>query len=218
MEGAPPGAEMLDPNTMQGAMAAQAAGAPQQLSEEPAGGMEFKNALSAFTDFDSDLDRWSGILDRSIERLFERQQRVVLEKAGGAKARKALSKGNLVVDLLMPQDIWDKQMEEDIRPVLNAIIKDATESHSEKSAEYSPPTAEDIVTHVNSQMDRIKAINIDSREAIAKEIAYSLRIEEDEHRLAAFKSALVGHFTNLLAKVRPQTAIDETRRAWNLAG
>jgi len=45
-----------------------------------------------------------------------------------------------------------------------------------------------------------------------------LRIEDNEHRLVAFKSALVGHFTHLLAKVRPQTAINETRRAWNLAG
>jgi hypothetical protein len=203
---------------MQGAMAAQAAGAPQQLSEEP-GAMEFKDLLPTSVDSaDSNLDRWSGILDRSIERLFERQQRVILEKAGGAKARKALSKGTLVVDLLMPLDIWDKQMDEDIRPVLNAIVKDATESCSEKSAEYSPPLAEDVVTHVNSQMDRIKTVNIDTREAISKEIAYSLRIEEDDHRLVAFKSALVSHFTHLLAKVRPQTATDETRRAWNLAG
>ena len=217
MEGMPPPEGQLDPNTMQGAMAAQATGAPQQLSEEP-GGMEFKDVLPILMDSDSDLDRWSGILDRSIERLFERQQRVVLEKAGGAKARKALSKGNLAVDLIMPQDIWDKQMDEDIRPVLNAIVKDATESYSEKSAKYSPPLAEDVVTHINSQMDRIKAINIDSREAIAKEISYSLRIEDNEHRLVAFKSALVGHFTHLLAKVRPQTAINETRRAWNLAG
>ena len=100
----------------------------------------------------------------------------------------------------------------------NAIVKDSTESYSQKSAEYSPPLAEDVITHVNSQMDRIKSINVDSRAAISKEIAYALRIEEDEHRLIAFKSALVGHFTHLLAKVRPQTATNETRRAWNLAG
>jgi HK97 family phage portal protein len=225
MPGAPPGAPQeappggmvpaeapMDPNTMQGAMAAQAATAPQQLSEE-VGGMEFKT-----DSMDSDLNRWSGILDRSVERLFERQQRVVLEKAAGAKARKALSKGSLVVDLLMPQDVWDKQMDEDIRPVLNAIVKDATESYLGKSAENHPPLAEDVVTHINSQMDRIKAINLDSRESISKEISYSLRIEEDDARLAAFKSALVSHFTYLLAKVRPQLASDESRRAWNLAG
>jgi len=120
--------------------------------------------------------------------------------------------------LLMPQDIWDKQMDEDIRPVLNAIVQDATGSYLGKSAEHSPPLAEDVVTHVNSQMDRIKSINLDSREAISKEITYALRIEEDDHRLIAFKSALVGHFTHLLAKVRPKVATSESRRAWNLAG
>lgn len=211
---------MLDPNTMQGAIAAQAAaggGAPQQLSEEP-GGMEFKDTRPILTEAStSDLDRWSGILDRGLERLFERQQRVVLEKAGGAKARKALADGSLEVDTVMPQDIWDKQMDEDIRPVLNAIIKDAMESYSEKSADYNPPSSSSLITTVDAQMDRIKSINIDSREAVTREIGNCRHANDDTQRLAMFKSALTEYFTYLLAKVRPQVAVDESQRAWTTA-
>jgi hypothetical protein len=206
---------MLDPNTMQGAMAAQAAGAPQQLSEEP-GGMEFKDIRPILTE-SPDLDRWSGILDRGLERLFERQQRVVLEKAGGAKARKALADGSLEVDTVMPQDVWDKQMDEDIRPVLNAITKDAMESYSEKSKDYSPPSSNSLIANVDAQMDRIKSINIDSREAVTREIGNCRHTNDDAQRLVIFKSALTEHFTHLLAKVRPRVAVDESQRAWNAA-
>ena len=212
---APPGGEMLDPNTMQGAMAAQAAGAPQQLSEEP-GGMEFKEIRPVLTE-SPDLDRWSGILDRGLERLFERQQRVVLEKAGGAKARKALADGSLEVDTVMPQDVWDKQMDEDIRPVLNAITKDAMESYSEKSKDYDPPSSNSLIANVDAQMDRIKSINMDSREAVVREIGNCRHTTDDAQRLAIFKSALTEHFTHLLAKVRPRVAVDESQRAWNAA-
>ena len=218
--GAPPGAappegEMLDPNTMQGAMAAQAAGAPQQLSEEP-GGMEFKDIRPPLTE-SPDLDRWSGILDRGLERLFERQQRVVLEKAGGAKARKALADGSLEVDTVMPQDTWDKQMDEDIRPVLNAITKDAMEAYSEKSGSYSPPSSSDLIANVDAQMDRIKSINIDSREAVTREINNCRHANDSAQRLALFKSALTEYFTNLIVKVRPRIAVDESQRAWDAA-
>ena len=206
---------MLDPNTMQGAMAAQAAGAPQQLSEEP-GGMEFKEIRPVLTE-SPDLDRWSGILDRGLERLFERQQRVVLEKAGGAKARKALADGSLEVDTVMPQDVWDKQMDEDIRPVLNAITKDAMESYSEKSKDYDPPSSNSLIANVDAQMDRIKSINMDSREAVVREIGNCRHTTDDAQRLAIFKSALTEHFTHLLAKVRPRVAVDESQRAWNAA-
>ena len=213
---APPGPEApLDPNTMQGAMAAQA-GAPQgqpapgQMSGEPES-MAYK-ALGQT----SELERWTEILDRGLERLFERQQRVVLEKASGAKARKALTDSTLEVDTIMPQDIWDKQMDEDVRPVLNAIVKDATETYSVKSENYKNLSAEEIATHVNSQMDRIKSINTSSRETITNEILQSLDVKDPERRATTLRSGLIGHFTQLLAKTRPQFASDEARRAWNL--
>mgnify|MGYP001237117967 CR=1 FL=1 len=231
--GAPPGggAELLDPNTMQGAMAAEqqaaaataappgggaapqtgAMAAPGGQMSEQSGTMEFKVATT------SDLERWSEILDRSLERLFERQQRVILEKASGTKAQKALSDGILDVDSIMSQGTWNKQTDEDIRPVLNAIIKDATESYSEKSADYTAPLPEDVVTHVNSQMERIKGIHVETKDALSGEILSVLALQDKQQRLATLKSSLVSHFTNLLAKVRPQVARDEARRAWNLA-
>ncbi|SVC66757.1 uncharacterized protein METZ01_LOCUS319611, partial [marine metagenome] len=141
----------------------------------------------------------------------------VLEKAGGAKARKALADGSLEVDTVMPQDVWDKQMDEDIRPVLNAITKDAMESYSEKSKDYDPPSSNSLIANVDAQMDRIKSINMDSREAVVREIGNCRHTTDDAQRLAIFKSALTEHFTHLLAKVRPRVAVDESQRAWNAA-
>jgi len=210
--GMPPGPEApLDPNTMQGAIAAQQGQpAPGQMSGEPEV-MSYKAIGQT-----SELERWTEILDRGLERLFERQQRVVLEKASGAKARKALTDGVLEVDTIMPQDVWDKQMEEDIRPVLNAIVKDATETYSVKSENYKNLLPEEIATHVGSQMDRIKSINTSSREIITDEILRSLDVKDPEARATTLRSGLIGHFTQLLAKTRPQFASDEARRAWNL--
>jgi HK97 family phage portal protein len=212
MPGMPPGPEQpLDPNTMQGALAAQQGQpAPGQMSGEPES-MSYKSIGQT-----SELERWTEILDRGLERLFERQQRVVLEKASGAKARKALTDGTLEVDTIMPQDVWDKQVDEDIRPVLNAIVKDATETYSAKSENYKNLSPDDIASHVNSQMDRIKSINTSSRETITNQILQSLDTKDPEERVTTLRSNLIGHFTHLLAKTRPQFAADEARRAWNL--
>ena len=89
----------------------------QQLSAEAFGPLETKeDSLS--------LQRWTEILNRALERTIERQQRVTIEKVNGVKARKALGNGSLAIDMVFNTDIWDRQFEEDIRPVLSTIISD----------------------------------------------------------------------------------------------
>jgi len=98
MPGMPPGPEGMPPTgapvppdmtTMQGAMTAEAgavantaAPIPEGQLSDSAAYMQFKTGIS-----NEDLDRWTEILDRSLERLFERQQRVILEKANGQKCK-----------------------------------------------------------------------------------------------------------------------------------
>lgn len=64
---------------------------PAQEAVLTTGPMRFKDLETKYEPDEWDvkseqaLDRWTEIMDRSLERLFERQMRVVLEKASGAK-------------------------------------------------------------------------------------------------------------------------------------
>jgi hypothetical protein len=225
-EGAPP-----DPTTMQGAMelAAQGQGmaegagmapaeaapaemAPQQASA-PKGGIQTK---SADDKEEITLTRWTEILDRSLERIFERQQRVVLEKAAGVKARKQLITGFLDTESIFQSDTWSKQIEEDIKPVLNAIIADSQTIFAEKSLIKTPITSADVVTQVNSQIARIKSINDETSEQITNAILGTLNISDGDDRSTALRTSLVGIFTNLIAKKRNEIAETEARIAWSM--
>ena len=233
MPGMPPeGAAPPDPTTMQGAMelasqnqsmAAQAemgpeVAPPEQASMETApqqasmsyGGMRTKS------EEDNTLDRWTEILDRSLERIFERQQRVVLEKAAGAKARKQLISGFLDTESVFQTEVWSKQIEEDIKPVLNAIITDSQEMFAQKSLIKTPIKKEDIVAQVNSQVERIKSINDETAQQISNSILGTLNIADGEERSTALRTSLVGIFTNLIAKKKYEIAQSEARIAWSM--
>lgn len=238
MPGMPPdaGAAPPDPTTMEGAMAlaqqgeemAQGAGLPNvagppeqaAMPTAPVQASANYSVISTKSDKDWELrvettfNRWTEILDRSLERIFERQQRVVLEKASGVKARRQLAVGALDVESIFSSDIWAKQMDEDIRPVLNAIIEDAQNTYSEKSLIKTPLEKEDIIAHVTSQMYRIKSINEETVQEINNAIFATLGVVGEEDKMATLRTSLVGTFTNLIAKKKSQIAEDETRRAW----
>ena len=174
--------------------------------------MQFKDELF---EKDTDLARWVEILDRSLERIFERQQRVVIEKVAGQKSRKLLMSGNLDVDTVMPMDTWNKQMDEDIKPVLSAIVKDAQTIYSTKSVAYAGPSQNDMLIHIDSQMERIKSRNTETQRLIAEAIYNSYGIRDEEQRASGVRSSINSIFTDILAKRRPDMAINEARRAWD---
>jgi len=109
-------AQMVDfntkPNTMAEALAAEQGQQPAQQQQPVMASptalsafgsdMQFKSETKEISDWDAkaeeNADRWVEILDRNIERLFERQQRVVLEKATGAKSKKLIAANTLDVD------------------------------------------------------------------------------------------------------------------------
>lgn len=235
--GMPPGAELggpgLDPNTMAGALAAETgmmppAPAPGQgpTNVPPEVGAAGMAAMSANLEIDykddrherdEDVARWSQILDRSLERVFERQQRVVLEKVNGQKSRKALSSGALTADDILNIDTWNKQMDEDIRPVLSAIIKDSQEAYSMKSANYSPPTGHEVLILLDSQMNRIKSRNSVTLDEINSAIFNSMGVRDEEDRASFLRSSMNTIFTEILAKYRPERAISETKTAWDFS-
>ena len=127
--GAQPGMELAPGQPVPDVMAPQGAAPVTETPTEPTpeqeaalrdGAMMFKGLLDKREPEEWEIkaeqtvDRWTEILDRSLERLFERQQRVVIEKASGAKARKALTTRDLDVDMIFDKVTWDKQLEEDL--------------------------------------------------------------------------------------------------------
>ena len=238
--GMPPGAQggeqPLDPNTMAGALAQTtmpqdavgpplgvppeqsppetAVATPTEEEEEPFSPIPLTPGTKSLQQ--SDLDRWEEILNRSIERVIERQQRVVLEKISGAKAKKSLFAGTLDIDSIFQLETWDRQMDEDIKPVITSIIQDAHKdvTNSDTKSAKAWVANQDIQAQVGSQMIRIKEINKETREKISESMFTSLNVAGEEQRSSAFRELVVSHYANIMAKKRFDVAEDESRRAW----
>jgi HK97 family phage portal protein len=237
--GAPaaPGQPPLDPNTMAGALAeVGAAPGGGELAQSPIPGMPAgmmtgaepvpAGATSAQSgaimtknlDYEiaqnQEIERWEEILVRSMERVLERQQRVVLEKSSGAKSKKALFAGTLDISSILSPETWDKQFDEDIRPVVAAIVKESMKVSLGKKSAKTPQLEADIIAQVDSQMARMKSLNSDLSEEITTLMLSSLNIADEDQRAGAFRSNIVSLYTNVLAKRLPEIAEEEARRAW----
>jgi HK97 family phage portal protein len=237
------GAEQPTPPEM-GSIPAQVinldAGQPQEgmtatlnaeAAQQVAPTMASPSALSAFdaemqvkSDFirnewevkaDQSADTWTEILDRTLERFFERQQRVVLEKTLGAKSRKAIDAGSLDVDSVYDIAVWNKQIEDDVRPVVSGIIKDASQIASEQTGIPVDMDEEEIKSMIDAQMERIKKTNNTTKDEIASAILIALALSDDEDRAGMLKAALSAIFINLLAKRKRAIAEHEAQSAYN---
>lgn len=215
----------LDPNTMAGSLAQQGVPPGGSLPEMPPPPQGMQNAavqpaqqasVDSFevieTKEDSvSLQRWTSILNRAFERVVERQQRVTLEKIGGARARKAISSGSFIVESVFNSETWDRQVDEDIRPVLSTIIADGLDI-STKSLDPS-----DTLAHLDAQIERFKQVNASTFAALEFSYGSSLSIKDEEQRNAHFRSSCVGIFSNILAKTVNEISLAEARRAWTFA-
>jgi hypothetical protein len=163
-----------------------------------------------------EMERWEEILVRSMERVIERQQRVVLEKSSGAKAKKALFAGTLDIPSVLHAETWDRQFDEDIKPVITAIVRESMKGSLpiEKKSINKSEFESDIIAQVDGQMSRIKSINNDLTEEITSLMLSSLNIADEDQRAGAFRSNIVSLYTNVLAKRLPEIAEEESRRAW----
>lgn len=230
--GAPP------PGQVPGTLGAEAAGAaPPAAPEaevplaEPAPAAEasaasnlikYKTAqLTAMSDFDVKVtqaeERWTEILDRALERLFERQQRVVLEKASGAKAKKMFAGGSLPVESIFDIDVWNKQMRDDIRPIISAIVAESNDI-SAKELNSGQVTQEELNQYVDAQMDRMQQANNTTKEEVTAAVLTALALAaggegEDGHSL--LMTALAAIFAHLLLKRKRKISEHESQTAVN---
>jgi hypothetical protein len=224
-----PGAAGAPPGGMTEALAAeQAASANMAMQPSP-------SALSAFNPSqmmskslsqdaegyewdikaDESTDSWTEILDRNLERFIERQQRVVMEKAGGAKARKSIETGSLDVESIFDISVWNKQIEEDLRPVFSGILKDASQLVNEQTSMPIEMDEEEVKQYLDAQVERVVKTNSTTKEEVASAILIATALSNDEDRVGMLKAALAAIFINLLSKRKRSIAEHEGQTAYN---
>ena len=211
---APPGG--AEPDTMAGAIAA----AMQQANPSGATDVPMATATEApigqvpievkTADTERSIERWSEILGRSLERVIERQQRVVMEKSMGVKTKKALSAGTMDVQSVFNMDVWQKQLEDDVRPVLFAIIQDAAET-----AGLPKPDKKDMVVASSESLVQLQTLNEQIEKDIGTAIKSALGLFGDDSRLASFKETLIESYAQLDAKDRYAITSHVTSSLWN---
>ena len=161
------------------------------------------------------LTRWSEILESSLERFVERQQRVVLEKATGSKSRKSLEAKSLDSETIFDQAVWDKQLNEDLRPIINGIMNDASMSVTQDFGMQAEPDEEEIKTQLDLQIERIQKINETTAKEVSAAVLIAVSMEDGEDKLGMLKAALIAVFANMLAKRKKVIAENEAWTAYN---
>ena len=167
------------------------------------------------TKAEQDTDRWTEILERSLERMFERQQRVITEKAMGAKARKAMATNSIDVDSIFDSEVWARQMDEDIKPVLKAIAMEAVALSAQKAGMQPDVEEEEVNAAVDQQMERVKKANDTTKEEIAAAILIASAMDNEDERSSMLRAAIAAIFANLLGKRKRTIAELESQASHN---
>jgi hypothetical protein len=189
----------------------------QQLSEfeKIQHEMQLKFVQELETKADADTDRWTEILDRALERVFERQQRVVLEKAFGKRGLKALSTGVLTVDMVFDQEVWNKQLADDLEPIILAIYTEAKEYVASRTSSNVVMEPQEVEKLAQQQVERMQMANASTAEEIGAAIAVALMEESEEERSVLLRLALIAIFLKLLSKRRRDIAEHEAQASYN---
>jgi hypothetical protein len=218
-----PGMEQVPPaDGQQGGMAPEATIEPipeGQLSERQSG-IQTKILNQALDVWDlkaeQSADRWTEILDASLDRLFERQQRVILEKALGAKSRKAIKDQTLSIDAIFDVDVWNRQMEDDLRPLLKAVAIDAATLVSENVGEQQPVSEKELDEFLDAQVQRVQQANETTKEELAAALLVVMALSgSDDEKASMLRAALIAIFANLLSKRKRTIAEHESQTAFN---
>jgi HK97 family phage portal protein len=169
--------------------------------------LEFKAVEEVGLDVESfrgqtynDFIRWEAVVDNTVKRLIDRQQRVVTEKLKSEKMRKlfgrrsaALENGPVTglsangdinlksaIDNIYHRNVWDKQLAEDLRPILSGIFKEFGEAVAVEFDE----TDLGIQNVIEAQIDSVLQVNRDTREKVAAVVAAGAMADQDADQIA----------------------------------
>lgn len=132
----------------------------------------------------SDFNVYGSLAVNATERLAERAERVISQKASGPKFRSAFFKGSDVqelLEILFTEETWFKQFEEDLLPVASAAFKDSNGRFSELLGVESAEQFEIKVS--NALIHSLKVIVTEEVESLLK--AESPNLEDFKESLSS---------------------------------
>lgn len=204
------------PPSPEAVAAAEEAGFQVQTASLHVPGIEAKTALGDWeTKAANSTVRWESIFDKTLERFFDRQQRVVTEKARGAKAQKALTERKLTVDALFDDASWDRQIEEDFHPIVSGMVREAAEMVEEKTSHKVDASASQYDEIIDAQVQRIKQMNQTTKDEIAAAVFTAQQLEEEEDSHGLLLATIAAVFVKALSKRRQTAARNEAQSAFN---
>lgn len=166
------------------------------------------------TKADQSTERWTEIVEATLDRFFERQQRVVLEKATGAKARKSMKERTFDVDQVFDQATWERQLADDMRPLFKAVLLDAA-GGIDSSFEQMFDAGE-VDLFLTAQVGRVQKINAGTKDEVAAAILTALALSGDEdEKFSLLKAALSATFADINLKRKRLISEHETQTAYN---
>jgi hypothetical protein len=140
----------------------------------------------------------------------------------GAKAKRLLSGGELKVENIFDTDIWNKQIEEDLAPVIEGAMLEAASTALKASDEKIETSEEEIQEYVASQVKRAQSVNATTRKELAAAILLSgLLVGDNETaapisaKMAMLSTSVAAVFAVLLTKRLITTAEVESNAAYN---
>ena len=145
-----------------------------------------------------------------------------MEKVSGAKTKRFLSNGNLKVEQVFDKDVWNKQLREDLAPVIVGAMMEASATALRESDEKVDMQEEEIQEYIESQLVRAEHVNQTTKKELAGAIILATLLlgdDGDEASLAA-KVAMLGTavgavFSVLLTKRLKDIAEVESTGAYN---
>jgi len=169
-----------------------------------------------------DIDRWEAIFKRSLERYFERQERVITEKVSGAKTKRSLSSGELKVEQIFDTDVWNKQLREDLAPVIAGAMSEASTTALRESDEKVDMEEEEVQEYIESQLVRAEYVNETTKKELGGAIILATLLLGDDGdeapmpaKVAMLGTAVGAVFAALLAKRLLDIAEVESTGAYN---
>jgi len=193
---------------------------PGGALSEDRGELMTKAAFIPFDDIDikavQTSERWTEILDLRLQKMFENQQSLVLEKALGEKNKKLLESGKMTAGAIFNMQAWNTKMNAEARPILAAIIKDAAQNSTTLFPDASEQIQEkELDEYLDSQISRLQLVNQTTRDELTAAILVAMAMENEEERSALLKTALLAVFANLMKDRRRIIAEHEAQTAYN---
>lgn len=162
------------------------------------------------------VDLWTGIMDASLDRFFERQQRVLTEKATGSKARKSMRDGSVSVEVVFDANVWNRQLSDDMTPLLKAIIFDSRDTAAESFGRPIELDLDEIDQYVEKQIQRFEKINESTSSDVEAAILVAMALNgTEDDKISMLRTGMAAIFANTLGKRKRLIAEHETQTAFN---